>query len=56
MRRLRAFGPQRLVVILLGRVGIEAEIELVPPPELEPRPARSPPRIIAISARRSIGW
>src|SRR3546814_10783411 len=44
MRGLRAFGRQGLVVVLLGRVGIEREIELVAPAELEPRPAE---RIVA---------
>lgn len=37
MRGLGAFGREGLVVILLGRLGIEAEVELVPPAELEAR-------------------
>jgi hypothetical protein len=32
-----AFGGERLVVILLGRVGIERQVELVAPAEFEPR-------------------
>jgi hypothetical protein len=44
MRNLRAIGRQRLVVIFPRRVGVEREVELVFPPELEPRAAQ---RIVA---------
>ena len=37
MRGLGAFCGERLVVVLLGRVGIEAEVELVAPAEVEAR-------------------
>ena len=35
MRGLGAFGGEGLVVVLLGDVGIEAEVEQVAPAELE---------------------
>jgi len=35
MGGLGAFGGERLVVIFFGRVGVEAEVELVAPAELE---------------------
>ena len=35
MRGLGAFGWQRLVVVLFGGVGVEGEVELVSPAELE---------------------
>src|SRR3989442_11810707 len=38
VRDLRALGRQRLVVELARRLGIEREVELVLPPELEPPP------------------
>ena len=37
MRGLGAFRGERLVVIVLRRVGIEAEVELVAPAEFEAR-------------------
>ena len=40
MGAFRAFRGERLVVILLRRVGVQTQIELVPPAELEPRPAQ----------------
>ena len=46
MRELGTFGRQGLVVELLGRLGIEREIELVAPAELEPRPRQ---RVIAFA-------
>ena len=47
MRELGAFGRKRLVVILLGRVRVEAEVELVAPAEFEPRPRQ---RIVRCAA------
>ena len=44
MRGLGAFGGERLVVILLGGVGVEREVELVAPAEFE---AGAAERIIA---------
>src|SRR3546814_12361034 len=35
MGGLGAFGRQRLVVVLLGRVGVERQVELVAPAEFE---------------------
>ena len=35
MRGLGAFGGEGLIVVLLGGVGIEAEVELVAPAEFE---------------------
>ena len=35
MRRLGALGRERLVVVLLGRVGVEAQVELVAPAKFE---------------------
>ena len=40
MRGLGAFRGERLVVVLLRGVGIEAEVELVAPAELETRAAQ----------------
>ena len=37
MRRLGALGGERLVVILLGGVGVERQVELVAPAEFEAR-------------------
>ena len=37
MRGLGAFGGEGLVVIFLGGVGIERQVELVAPAELEAR-------------------
>ena len=37
MRRLGAFGRERLVVVLLGGVGVERQVELVAPAEFEAR-------------------
>jgi hypothetical protein len=37
MRGLGALRRQRLVVILLGRLRIERQVELVAPAELKPR-------------------
>ena len=37
MRRLGALGGERLVVVLLGGVGVEAQVELVAPAEFEAR-------------------
>ena len=49
MGGLGAFGWERLVVILLGRVGIEREVELVAPAEFEAAAAQ---RIVAQFGRR----
>lgn len=37
MRRFRALGGEGLVVVLLGGVGVEAQVELVAPAEFEAR-------------------
>ena len=37
MRRLGAFGGERLVVVLLRGVGVERQVELVAPAEFEAR-------------------
>src|SRR6266404_4984794 len=49
MRQLGALGRQGLVVELLRRLGVEREVELVAPAELEPRPAE---RIVAQACGR----
>ena len=44
MRGLGAFCGERLVVILLGRIGVEAQVELIAPAEFEARAAQ---RVVA---------
>ena len=46
MRELGALGRERLVVELLGRVGIERQVELVAPAELE---AGARERVVAVA-------
>ena len=50
MRELGAVGRQGLVVEFLGRLGVEREVELVAPAELEPRPRQ---RVVALARP---GW
>ena len=49
MRQLGAVGRQGLVVELLGRLGVERQVELVAPAELEARPRQ---RVVALARRR----
>ena len=49
MRELGAVGRQGLVVEFLGRLGVERQVELVAPAELEARPRQ---RVVALARRR----
>src|SRR6266446_2783528 len=49
MRELGTFGGQGLIVELLGRLGVERQVEMVAPAELEARPRQ---RVVALARRR----